>query len=389
MPDLDPLRDLATQVRPPPFDSLMSTARRRNRRAAVAFGAAAFTAVILVLGAGAIVDRDDNRSAPGPAGTDTTDTVAEPVTDEVTEAVITHQVRVGRDPSNMAVDPGTGDVYVTNGADDTVSVIDTATHRVTDTIAVGHEPDDITIDPTTGLVYVSNGGGAEDADEDQWTGSVSVIDAETRQAEDTIVIGNRRWPSGLAVDPSTHSLFVACNADDTVAVIDTRTNEVVDTVQLGGSPLSVAVNPSASEAYVIAGKGISVIDTRTREVTHTVQASGGGFAVDPATGLIFVANEGDGTVTVLDASKREPVKVITVGGFGPFYVTLDPEATRAYITGAQDRTMVVLDTNSLEVVERIAFPGPDFVFARPVVHAATDSLYVILNAGEVGMMERR
>jgi len=308
----------------------------------------------------------------------------------VTDAVITHRVHVGRNPSDLAVYPVTGDVYVANTADDTVSIIDSTAHRVTDTVRVGHEPDDITIDPTTGLVYVSNGGGEEDADQDRWTGSVSVVDAETRRVVDTIVFAHGKWPGGLAVDPSTHSLFVT-NSDGTVSVIDTHTNEVIATVEVGRSPASVAVSPAANEAYVVNGNGgtVSVIDTRAYEVVHTIQGSGGDIAVDPSAGVLFLGNEGDGTVTVLDAHTREPVKIIRVGGRGPFNVELDAEAARAYVTGAQDQTIAVLDTDSLEVVERIALPLPGAVFENPVVHVATDSVYLLIGRRDVGMIARR
>ena len=65
MPDLDKLRDLTEQVRPPSFASLAGTARRRDRRvAALAAGCAAV--LVTVLG-GALLQRGDERSAPQPA----------------------------------------------------------------------------------------------------------------------------------------------------------------------------------------------------------------------------------------------------------------------------------------------------------------------------------
>src|SRR3954447_8923784 len=148
-------------ARPPSLEPLVNTSPRRHRPAGASAAAAAVLGVILAVRAGACTG-----PAGGPAGTDDTGSVTGPVTD----AVITLRFRVGRDPSDLAVHPVTGDVYVSNTADDTVSIIDETAHRVTDTVDVGHEPYDIAIDPTTGLVYVSNGGGEEDADQDKWTG---------------------------------------------------------------------------------------------------------------------------------------------------------------------------------------------------------------------------
>ena len=66
MSDLDKLRDLGSQIRPPTFDSLVSTARRRQRRT-VAATAAACTALVLAIGAGAFTGRGEDRSATVPA----------------------------------------------------------------------------------------------------------------------------------------------------------------------------------------------------------------------------------------------------------------------------------------------------------------------------------
>jgi hypothetical protein len=65
MSDLEQLRGLGDQLRPPPFDSLVATARRRTRRTAAL--AAACTAVVLVIGGGALRAGGDDRSAPNPA----------------------------------------------------------------------------------------------------------------------------------------------------------------------------------------------------------------------------------------------------------------------------------------------------------------------------------
>jgi hypothetical protein len=76
MYDLNQLRDLTSQVRPPSFDSLVITARRRTRLTRrVASGAAvsvAGTAVILAIGGGALRGNGEDRFASGPADSPTT-----------------------------------------------------------------------------------------------------------------------------------------------------------------------------------------------------------------------------------------------------------------------------------------------------------------------------
>lgn len=57
----------------------------------------------------------------------------------------------------MTVDPAAGTVYVANYVGGSVSVIDTATNKVTATVAVGAVPGAVAVDPATHAVYVANG----------------------------------------------------------------------------------------------------------------------------------------------------------------------------------------------------------------------------------------
>ena len=65
-------------------------------------------------------------------------------------------VVVGRKPSGVAVSPDCQRAYVTNAGSNTVSVIDTATHRVVSTIAVRKEPFGVTVSPDGNMLYVVN-----------------------------------------------------------------------------------------------------------------------------------------------------------------------------------------------------------------------------------------
>ena len=67
MPDLNLLRDLGDEVRPPSLDSLRETARRRNRRAAAFTVAACAAVVVAVIAGGALLTGDGDQSAPKPA----------------------------------------------------------------------------------------------------------------------------------------------------------------------------------------------------------------------------------------------------------------------------------------------------------------------------------
>ncbi len=68
MPDLEQLRRLSSEVRPPTFESLEQVARRRDRRATVSIALASVAAVVAVMAGGLlVVDPGADRSEPAPA----------------------------------------------------------------------------------------------------------------------------------------------------------------------------------------------------------------------------------------------------------------------------------------------------------------------------------
>ena len=58
----------------------------------------------------------------------------------------------------------------------------------------------------------------------------------------TITVGKR--PSGVAVDPSTHTVYVANSGDDTVSMIDPVSRTVTASIAVGDRPQVVAVDPA-------------------------------------------------------------------------------------------------------------------------------------------------
>src|SRR5262249_56578062 len=79
--------------------------------------------------------------------------------------------------------------------------------------------------------------------------TVSVIDTATDSVSMTIDVGPT--PFGIAVTPDGSKVYVANEAvNGTVSVIDTGTNVVSATVAVGRHPVGVAVKPDGRQVYV-------------------------------------------------------------------------------------------------------------------------------------------
>jgi YVTN family beta-propeller protein len=104
-------------------------------------------------------------------------------------------VKVGNYPCALAVNPKTHMVYVTNYADNTVSVIDGTSGTVKGTIAVGSHPQSVAVDAHRNRVYVGNVQG----------NSVSVIDAASMKVVKTLPAGSH--PYAVVSDDATGAVY--------------------------------------------------------------------------------------------------------------------------------------------------------------------------------------
>jgi YVTN family beta-propeller protein len=139
---------------------------------------------------------------------------------------------VGANPTGIAITPNGARAYVTNFADNTVSVIDTASNTVVGSpISVGSGPAGVAITPNDLSAYVAN----------FVSNTVSVIDTATNTVITTILVGQR--PDFLTVSRDGASVFVPNQNSNTVSVIDTATNTVTATISVGVSPTGIATTP--------------------------------------------------------------------------------------------------------------------------------------------------
>jgi YVTN family beta-propeller protein len=152
--------------------------------------------------------------------------------------------------------------YITNRDSNSVSVIDTATNKVTATIPVGGAPIGVAVTSDGSRVYVANAN----------SNSVSVIDGATNTVTATIPVNATPPVIGVAVTPDGSKVYVTNYLGNTVSVIDAATNTVTATI-LVSNPWGVAVGPDGGKVYVTTlaiSNSVSVIATVTNTVTATI-----------------------------------------------------------------------------------------------------------------------
>ena len=106
-------------------------------------------------------------------------------------------------------------------------------------------------------------------------------------------------PSSLAMAPDGRHVYVT-HSSGTMSVIDTATNTVTDSIDIGYGALGIAITPDGRHAYVAhwASATLSVIDTATNTTSATVNVGRAQWDVNvtPDGRWIYVTNRGFGTV---------------------------------------------------------------------------------------------
>jgi len=187
-------------------------------------------------------------------------------------------------PCAVVVSPDGSTLYVANFSGG-VAVVSTATNRVTNTITgLGNQPYDAVMTPDGRYLYVTNFNTS--ADYVPGPGSVSVIDTATATVTDLIDVGLS--PDAIAITPDGRYVYVSNADSNTVSVISAATNDVVATIPVGTNPCAMAVSPDGRFVYTanyngeyyhgqapIGVNSVTVIDTASNSVVNTLVVGDG------------------------------------------------------------------------------------------------------------------
>ncbi|WP_191623585.1 beta-propeller fold lactonase family protein [Pseudomonas fluorescens] len=245
---------------------------------------------------------------------------------------------VGSGSAGIAVSPDGTRAYVGNSNSHTVSVIDTATHRVLTNIPVGNTPVAIAVSPNGTRAYVCNEG----------SHTVSVIDTATNRVLTNIQVGT--YPKGVAVSPDGTRAYVINWDSHTVSMIDTATNRVLTNISVGSHPTAIAISPDGTRAYVCSAyyNTVSVIDMATNRVLTTIPVGSNprAIAVSPDGTRVYVCNVSNDTVSVIDTATNRVLTNISAGS--PGGIAFGPDGTRVYVCNITSHTVSVIDTTAIK-----------------------------------------
>ncbi len=171
-------------------------------------------------------------------------------------------------------------------------------------------------------------------------------------AIDPSAYGSGPWRGSLS--PDGRWLYVTLNGDgatfgNQVVVISTTTQAPAASLAVGTGPHGLAFSADGRYAYVAnqVDGTVSVIDTRLPAVISTVPTGPGAQSIASSACLnkVYVANHDDDSVSVIDAGTGQVVKTI-YGLSAPWGVVLSPYGNRAYVTNQTGGSIGVIDADN-------------------------------------------
>lgn len=286
-----------------------------------------------------------------------------------TSGTLEGTVPTGRVPSGLALDLPAERGFAANYQDGTLTTFNTSSLEAVATAAVGPSPIGVDVDPLTQEAFVTSDCGSGQC-------NVSVVNVSTGAFERHIPITGH--PLSIVAEPTVAAIYVGIErvfspsaveridlanvsvrtdasvggvpfsvsllgpsgpgyaadiAVPNLTAFDPASGRILASIDLGTLPVASAYDTATGDLYVVDGAAgfwgpatVDVVHMANRSVVARLPADLGadGVAVDPANGLVYVANQYATGLTVLNGTTRTSAGTVFVGP-GQLGVVYDAE----------------------------------------------------------------
>jgi DNA-binding beta-propeller fold protein YncE len=220
-------------------------------------------------------------------------------------------------------------------------------------------------------------------------GQVVVFDTRSRQVLATV--GGLPRVTGVWVVPELHRLYASATGLHQVAIIDTRTLKVIARVGRIGFPDGIAYAPNANRIFVSdeSGGGELVIDATGDSATSTIPLGGeaGNTIYDAGSGCILVAVQTRNQIVAIDPKSARIVgRYAFAGADHPHGMFVDAPRRLLFVANQGNATLSVIDLRTIRVAGRQPIgDDPDVLAFDP----GWRRLYVASESGVVIAFDER
>ncbi|HOJ59757.1 MAG TPA: multiheme c-type cytochrome [bacterium] len=202
---------------------------------------------------------------------------------------------------------------------------------------------------------------------------VKLID-HSRPAGSVSVAEDYKTPFNLAVSRDGTRLYAACEAANSLLVLDTGTGRILAEIPVGALPHDVCLSPDETRAYV-SNRGtdsVSVVDTAAFQVTHTIAVGDEPhqMATNREGTILYVANGGSYDISVVDLVAGKESKRLAASR-GTWGMARSPDGEYVYVTNNLSQfvpfrtpslsEVTVIETARSFIHDRIMIPEANLV----------------------------
>lgn len=251
-------------------------------------------------------------------------------------------LQVGADPTGIAINPKKNEVYAVNTGSGTISVINAEDNRVVATVPIHRKPYFIDVNRDGTRAYVANSG----------SNNVSVIDLDKRR--ETRVIGVGEGPGMARISPDGDTLVVTNRISGSVSIIDTKDHRVRSAFSGCPQATDAVILPDSSKAFIACSGGHQVMVLGLARPRSPVEQERSDrlltfldvgqtpvhLALKPDGGEIFVCNFNGDSVSEINTSTNEVGGAYLVGAH-PAYAIASADNSLLWISNFNADTLSV------------------------------------------------
>jgi len=179
-----------------------------------------------------------------------------------------------------------------------------------------------------------------------------------------------KTPFNLAITKDGKRLFIACEASNSLIVLDISKEKIITEVLTGSQPHFVCFSPDEKLAYVSnrGSDNVSVVDTKSYQIIAEIDV--GDEPHEMVVGrkgiTLYVANAGTYDISVVDLRVGREIKRLAASR-GPWGAAISPSGQHVYVTnnlprygkfrGTSMSEVTVIETKRSTVNHRFTVPG--------------------------------
>ncbi|GAA4018792.1 hypothetical protein GCM10022631_34880 [Deinococcus rubellus] len=282
-------------------------------------------------------------------------------------------------------------VYVPNGLDSTVSVIDPQTFKVLRTFKVDREPQHVVASHDLKTLYVASDKGRQSLTPiDPRTGKVgkpiptpdpynlyftpdgqyAVVVAENQARLDFLAVGSMKRVFSIAVpckginhmdfSPNGKRVLAACEFSGDLLKIDLSARKVTGKLHIGGMPQDVRIAPDGKVYYVadMMANGVYLIDGSgsVPKKVGFIATGKGAHGLYPSRNAkeLYISNRDEGSVSVLNFATRKLIAKWRIpGGGSPDMGSVSANGKQLWLSGRRSNVVYVFDTRSGKLLKSV------------------------------------